>query len=459
MYHTAAISTLLCISITASTVKPEIDATHFPSILWTDTLNPDDSAGGMISGSSKSIPGHLGFSIPPSSQYEGEGPNINWPENTPFGSNIIFCSCESLHNNYAHINNEPENLLWEGSRGLLTVTFSENWWRNITYSRLWHDPITNCGCGVARVSLYVGSYSEKGMWCDTYFNNVIINNNKSNRALILLIPKRVNNHETIESVNLPVNNHGTIENNIRNLPKRESIEVTYIDHAEDMGESPSCKPMSKDFKSKKTAWVLVWGVTSTTYLPKQVRRRNIRTVSYKIDINSNSPSFTRFYDTENWKLSPITSSSRYSDGNYKETVLFCLAVWVGTETLAKRDEDNKQFGTNRPRVIFRLTIWRQWNRMTSAPLFTPEENFVHQKKKTWGNMVSFLLEKANYRERDNKDVYKVRRVLVKCLTEKEKLTRNTYIIIYVSAGLITSVVILKFFIYVISKQTIGIKKK
>lgn len=62
-----------------------------------------------------------------------------------------------------------------------------------------------------------------------------------------------------------------------------------------------------------------------------------------------------------------------------------MAVWVGDGTRApRRDPKNPTFGKTRPDVRFRLVVWNNWERVSSAPIFVPADQ--HNKYKTlWFN--------------------------------------------------------------------------
>nr|BDT63023.1 MAG: wsv446-like protein [Trachysalambria curvirostris nimavirus] len=480
-----ALSILFAALIVVDSTK-EVSMKVFPSTLWTSDLeNPQNTAGGLLTVSKvtpaiyDNLPETSVLEIAPNekirvSDRKQSAAAIEWPELTPFGINLVFCSCRSYHHvlreeaarsvksksTYKKYT-EPNNLLWRGSTGAVTLKLpGEGWWHSIEWIPIWRSEKKSCGCGAALVTSYVGT---SGHWYDASVNAIFKDRNAVNQTLeefptvlnssmeyrrghssIFVSPMRVNGSESrLKEVPIPMSSP---------LPPPLDTHFILIDHSPVAGSSPSCLKLSEDQSMRTEEWVTVWGaVRSLIDLPVAIHRQgNSSDSTVKIRGNSDmreagrpikkrkigpngshpdidqqpgatdsnteefsresvgsteEPIFIRFYDASGWTLEPISrSSSSVNFSISRRNVLFCLMVWVGRATsnaLPPR--------TNAPSIRIKLVAWQDWKATVSAPIFVNPSRYITQRQ--WSkNIRRVILRDAYYLETRNEEIEKILRL-------------------------------------------------
>ena len=329
-----------------------------PSTLWIDSSNATPIV------SSKVIPPDV-CCIPHSKTIQIDGKcsvrisenvniaHIDWPEFTPFGINLVFCSCKkhqgkNLSN--CEENSEPTNMLWRGSKNILCLSTPQKWRRAIDWRSLWTNHSQNCGCAIAKVTSYVGNSSSEEI-LSAHFTSTLTGKTGD-----------YGNSSSEEILSAHLKSDYVARSSVIIRPVSVTPKMVVSEHAQKIGNSPSCQTTKNH---RKNEWVTIWGISN---FKKNPTRNNTA------DCPS-PPRFLIFYSSYEWKLEPMSEVSKvhfFPNGVKKDRMrqcfnvsifdfldkgntLFCLAVWVGSSPLEPVDK-------------YRLVLWKDWQIGKSAPI-------------------------------------------------------------------------------------------
>nr|AYV99432.1 WSSV122 [White spot syndrome virus] len=187
--------------------------------------------------------------------------SIQWPETSPLGLNLIFCSCASHeHQHRTHETTEPDDLLWDGSRKTTTIILPKKWWSDVVWTSLWRDNDQKCGCGQAFVSSFTSTQKEvQGEWLAAHTNGKT-SEGDTNSAYLFISLQRT----TLKPIITDVTEDNMMMGRMSGTPMNPK-DMTYFvnDFSDDIGSTPQCLVSNSDILNKREEWVAVWGVADS----------------------------------------------------------------------------------------------------------------------------------------------------------------------------------------------------